>query len=96
VAQDTTYYTGIAIINRNSQPANVTISIFNSAGVQIGSGQRTIAPNARVAEVLSEIAPGMPSTSGGYFKVISDKPVFSFGVFGTKSLSMLASIPAQY
>lgn len=95
VAQDATYYTGLAILNRNSIAANVTISIFNSSGIQVGSGQRTIAPSARIAEVLTQIDPNLPSLSSGYFKITADRPVFSFGVFGTHSLSVLSAIPAQ-
>jgi hypothetical protein len=95
VAQDATYFTGLAVINRNPQPASVTISIFNSSGIEVGSGQRTLGPFARFSELLSEIAPGMPATGSGYFKVTSDRPVFSFALLGTHPLSMLVAIPPQ-
>ena len=95
VAQNSAYFTGVAIINGNSGPANVTISMFNTSGVQVGSGQRTIAPNARISELLSQIDPQLPQLNGGYFKVTAARPVYSFAVFGTNSLSVLAAIPAQ-
>lgn len=95
VAQDSTYFTGVAIINRNSSAANVTISIFNSSGVQVGTGRRTIVPNGRISELLSQIDPNLAPITGGYFKVTSDRAVLSFGVFGTKTLSVLAAIPGQ-
>jgi photosystem II stability/assembly factor-like uncharacterized protein len=95
VAQNSTYFTGVAIINRNSAPANVSISIFNASGVQVGSGTRTIASNARISELLTQIDPQLPPLTGGYFKVSADRPVYSFAVFGTNSLSVLATVPAQ-
>ncbi len=95
VAQDATFYTGIAIVNMNSQPANVTVSIFNKDGVQIGSGARTIAAFARISEVLSQIDSRLPPQSSGYFRVVSDKQVFSFALFGTHTSTALAAIPGQ-
>jgi hypothetical protein len=95
VAQNATYFTGVAIINRNSAPAAVNISIFNTSGVQVGSGSRTIPANSRTSELLSQIDPQLPALTGGYFKVLSDRAVYSFAVFGTNSLSVLAAVPTQ-
>lgn len=97
VAQNETYFTGVAIINRSSTgaTANATISIFNSAGVQVGSGRRAIPRDGRISELLSQIDPNLPSIGSGYFKVTSDQPFSSFAIFGTNSLSVLTAIPAQ-
>ena len=95
VAQDATFFTGIAIVNTNSQPANVTVSIFNKDGVQVGSGTRTIAAFARMSEVLNQVDSRLSPQSSGYFRVISDRQVFSFALFGTHTLTALAAIPGQ-
>ena len=95
VSQDATWYTGIAIVNMNNVPANVTISIFNKDGVQIGTGNRTIAASARISEVLTQIDSRLPPQSNGYFRVTSDQSVFSFALFGTHALTNLAAIPGQ-
>ena len=95
VAQDSTYFTGLAVVNNNAEAARVTVTVFNSAGVQMGRGDRTIPPNGRLSQVLTQIDPSLPAMSSGYFKVSSDRNVLSFAVFGTHSLSVLAGLSAQ-
>lgn len=95
VAQDATFFTGVAIINATPDPATVTVTVFNTDGAQVGSGQLTIQSNARISKLLSEILPVLPPMSKGYFRVSSNRPVFSFGVFGTNTLSVLSAVPPQ-
>ena len=95
VAQDATYFTGVAIVNRNTEPAAVTVTVFNTAGAKVGAGQAIVPPNGRVSQLLAEIVPQLPPSSGGYFKLTSDRNILSFAVFGTRTLSVLAALPMQ-
>jgi hypothetical protein len=93
--QDATYFTGLAVVNTNSQQASVSVRIFDRNGNSLGQGQRVLAANARFSELLSQIDPHLVQLSSGYFTVSSDHPVLSFAVFGTHNLSAMAAIPGQ-
>jgi hypothetical protein len=100
VAQDATFFTGVAIINADpANTANVAITVFRTDGTQVAAGSLTIAANNRFVGLLSDtrITPNLnlPSISSGYFRVTSNRPVFSFGLFGTNTLSVLAAVPPQ-
>lgn len=93
--QDAALFTEVAIINANSDPANVVLSIYNNEGTQVGTGRRTLASNTRVSGVLTQFDPTLPLLSSGYFKITSDRPVLGFGVIGTNTMSALVAIVAQ-
>jgi hypothetical protein len=95
VAQDDTWFTGLAVINPNAATAEVRISVFRTDGTLAGSGTYSLVPNGRFSKLLGELVPDMPSLSKGYFTVQSTQPVFGFAVFGTQSLSVLSAIPSQ-
>lgn len=95
VAQNETWFTGLAAVNANSVPADVTISVFRTDGSSAGTGTIRVEPNSRFSKVLTELVPGLPLLDKGYFTVRSSQPLFSFAVFGTQSLSVLSAIPPQ-
>jgi hypothetical protein len=95
VAQNDVYYTGLAVINPGAAEAHLSISVYDEHGAEKGSGFETLGPGSRFSKLLTQIAPGAPAMSKGYFRVKSDQPVFSFAVFGTTSFSVLSAIPAQ-
>ena len=95
LAENGTYFTGVAIINANAQAANVTISAYNADGIQVGANTVRIGAGESVSRLLPQLIPGLPKMDGGYFRVDSDQPVFSFAVFGTSTLSVMTAVPAQ-
>jgi hypothetical protein len=95
VAQNDQFFTGIAIVNNNSMKSNVTITVFNTEGFEVGSGQVSLPANARISKLLTEIIPKLPPLTKGYFQVSADQPVASFAVFGTTTLSVLSAVPPQ-
>jgi hypothetical protein len=95
VVQNATFFTGVAIINANSDSASVTVSVFSTAGKLVGSGASSIPSNGRISKLLTEIIPDLPAMDSGYFRVSSNRPVFSFAVFGANALSVLSAIPSQ-
>jgi len=95
VAQDDLFFTGAALINPNPDAADIFISVFDTEGVRIGAGNTRIPANGRISRLLPELIPGLPSMKKGYFKILSSRPLLSFGVFGTHSLSVLSAVPPQ-
>lgn len=95
VAVDDTWFTGLAAVNANSVPADVTISVFRTDGSPAATGYSRIEPNSRFSKLLTQLVPNLPLLGKGYFTVHSSQPLFSFAVFGTQSLSVLSAIPPQ-
>jgi hypothetical protein len=95
VAQNDVYYTGLAVINPGAAEAHLSVLVYDEHGAEKGSGSESLAPGSRFSRLLTQIAPGAPSMSKGYFRVKSDQPVFSFAIFGTSTFSVLSAIPAQ-
>ena len=93
VAQDSNYFTGVALVNPNSQEVKVAVSIFNSAGRLVGNGQRVLLPNTRISTMLPQLDASLPVLSSGYFQVAADRPLLGFAVFGTHTLTALAALP---
>jgi hypothetical protein len=95
VAVDDTWFTGLAAVNANSVPSDVTISVFRTDGTLAATGSYRIEPNSRFSKLLTQLVPNLPKLGKGYFTVRSPQPLFSFAVFGTQSLSVLSAIPPQ-
>src|SRR5262249_49344992 len=66
VAEDFGYYTGMALVNTNSDPTIVTLDSFNTAGIRQDSTIVNLAPGERQARVLSEIFHRNITQNGGY------------------------------
>lgn len=88
------FFTGAAVLNPNPAAIRILIEVFDSSGVRVASGERTIVPNGRVTVVLSEIDPALV-LSKGYFRITSADNFASFAVFGTGDLAVLSAIPPQ-
>jgi hypothetical protein len=95
LANNETYFTGVAAANPNADPARVTITLFSSSGTLFGQAAYTIPPNGRLSRLLSQIVPELPPMSRGYFRLSANVPIVSFAVFGTHSLTALSAIPPQ-
>ena len=95
VAEDETYFTGVAMVNAGQQRADVQLSVFNAAGAVVASGSASIPPQGRISKLLWELVPSLPQISGGYFTVTSSEPLYGFAAFGTYRLSAMATVPAQ-
>ncbi len=94
LAQNDTYYTGVAVLNPGTAEANLQVSAYDADGMARGMGWHKLGPGCRFSRLLSQLIPGLPALSKGYFLVRSDQPVFSFAVFGTRTFSVLSAIPA--
>jgi hypothetical protein len=97
VASNDTYFTGIAILNPNTEDAAVTVGLYTSEGQLAKRDTRVIPAGHRTSKLVTDYFPDLVGQDwhSGYIRVAADKGVACFGVFGTQSLSVLAAIPAQ-
>jgi hypothetical protein len=97
IASDNVYFTGIAIVNPNPNPARVTIDVHAINGDLIQSIPETLDPGQRDCRLLSQISSFLAENnqSNGYIKIVSDLPIAAFALFGTHDLSVLSAIPGQ-
>jgi len=95
VASDDRYFTGVALLNPNSRPVTLTLTVSNASGDSIGVYALELPAKARLARLLTELLPGLPYLTRGYFRVSASLPIAGFAVFGTHDLSVLSAILAQ-
>ena len=92
------FFTGIAVVNTNVAPVDVTIKVFLSNGIQNGNTVvRTLAPGEKYVRLLSQIEGigTLQAQTSGYIHVTAANDVFSFVIFGNDALDFLCAVPAQ-
>ena len=97
IASDDRYFTGLAILNPGDFDATVTISVFNSDATLAMAKTFGLGRGERISGVLTDTFPELASQprTSGYFTVVSDQPLASFALFGTRNLTALSAIPPQ-
>ncbi len=94
------FFTGLAVINPNTSPVEITIRVYKPNGDRNGNSvTRTLAPREKYVRLLKSIE-GIGSLldqSSGYIHVTATGgDVFSFVLFGNDTLDFLSAVPAQY
>jgi hypothetical protein len=97
VASDQTDFTGLAILNPNQTSTVATIQLYMADGTLKARADLTIPARQRIAQVLPQIFPALQgqNISSGYIRLIVDKGVAAFSVFGTNDLKTLSAVPPQ-
>ena len=97
VASDSTYFTGIAILNPGDSGATVTTRVLDSNGAVVASLSEALPSRQRKSRVLTQMFPSLIGRSllSGYIRITSDKPLAVFSLFGTNDLVTLLALPAQ-
>jgi hypothetical protein len=88
------YFTGIAVVNPNTSPADVSIELHGSDGALVATKQEVIPAGSRVSRLLTEYFPALAgkNQSSGYVRVIANRPITAYSTVGTKDLSALSAI----
>src|SRR2546428_1571600 len=90
------FYTGLAVLNPNSEPSIVTLDIFDKDGNRTGSTIVNLDSGQREARLLSEFLQRDLNQFGGYIRLTATRPIFALELFGSRDPStFLASAPAQ-
>jgi subtilisin family serine protease len=97
VASNTTYFTGMAVLNPNTSNANATLNVYDRNGVLLRTRTLVIGSRQRMSQVLTQYFPDLSGQdiSSGYIMLTVDKGVASFALFGTNTLSLLSAISPQ-
>jgi Leucine-rich repeat (LRR) protein len=94
------FFTGLAVINPNASPVDITICVYESDGDRNGNVvNRTLAPREKYVRLLKSIEGigGLFDQSSGYIHVTAEGgDVFSFVLFGNDALDFLSAVPAQF
>jgi len=90
------WLTGLALLNPNSAPANVTVYAMNPTGTLIGSATFSLPGGANTAKLLRELVPPTQqrTSDGGFVFVQASSPVFGIELFFSRNLQILANVPA--
>jgi len=98
VASNDLYFTGIAMLNTQADRlAAVTLELYAADGTLLQRKNEWLGARQSKARLLTEYFPSLAGQdrTSGYVRLISDLPIASFALFGTRSLSALAAIPPQ-
>ena len=94
------FFTGLAVINPNASPVEITIRVHKPSGSRNGNSvTRTLAPREKYVRLLKSIEGigSLADQSSGYIHVTATGgDVFSFVLFGDDALNFLSAVPAQY
>ncbi len=95
IATVSPYYTGIAVLNPGTLPANLRIVALKQTGEILGSYDTTLQPGQRISKVLgnADFIAGAAGQVGGLVYVKSDSPVYVSSIIGTDRT--VSNIPAQ-
>jgi hypothetical protein len=97
VASDSTYYTGLALLNPGDDEARAVIQVFDAAGNVIASKIETIPAKGRRSKLLTELFPELAGVEigSGYITMTVSRNVATFGLFGQRDQSVLSAVPSQ-
>jgi len=95
VAQDLGFFTGVAVLNPQGNPVEVTVEAFDQVGDQVGQSTFTLPGRGRKAKLLLELIPATAGQVGGYFRVRSEEEILSFALFGDLAGESISIIPSQ-
>jgi hypothetical protein len=95
IAANDFYFTGLAVLNLESDSAELTVTVIDPGGESLASGTYHLAPGARLARLISQMFPDLPPLTRGYIRMRSSRPVAAYAVFGTHALTAISAIPAR-
>ena len=93
VAKNSTYYTGLAVLNPSEASATFVLDVLDKAGTTVATRSVTLQGKRRTSRLLTDHFPALPDMTTGYFRITSDQGLLSFALFGTSSA--LSAIPPQ-
>jgi len=95
IAQDAQYFTGFAVVNDSGEPTPVLVEIFSENGQLLRTYTLLELPDRhKFVRLLSDPVFGLNQQLGGYIKITSNRPLFSYSLFGIGG-SFLSAIPPQ-
>jgi hypothetical protein len=97
VASNSTFFTGLALLNPDQYEALAIVQVFDRDGNPVAARTEVIPPRGRASRLITEFFPNLTGKDlgSGYIVVTGMRPIAAFSLFGTHDLSVLSAIPAQ-
>jgi hypothetical protein len=83
-------FTGLALAS-GSSGASITIEVYDPSGATPRATTITLEANQQRARLISEFIPAITAQLGGYIRVVSDRPIWAWEIYGSEEV--LASGP---
>jgi hypothetical protein len=93
-ASSASQFTGIALQNPGTAPANVTVALYSADNALLGSGALTLPAGYRLMGTTQEFAQGAAPVAGSYLVVASTQPVQVFGFLADTSAGTVTPFTA--
>ena len=87
--------TGLAIVNSDSESADIQVDVIGADAQPMASQMLTLAPNHREIRGLHELFPTLSAFAGGVVRFSSDREVVALELLYQNQLEYLATIPVQ-
>jgi hypothetical protein len=94
VSQNETYETRLALLNRNSDAARVTVELWDTEGKILRSREFTLQPYARDLLSLKQFFGGMAPLQTGNLRVQSNKSLYGISFLQDSKSGLLMLMPA--
>ena len=85
VAHGNGLFTGLAFAT-GERPANITIEVYEAGGGTPKSRTITLEANQQLGRLVSELVPAVTTQTGGYIRIRSDQPIWSWEIYGSDLL----------
>jgi hypothetical protein len=86
--------TGVALLNPNSEAAEVTLELWGMDGNIIATTSITIDPQSRIAAYMDQLFVGMDPLLMGNLRIRSDKTLCGFALINDAKFTFLMAMPA--
>jgi hypothetical protein len=93
IAEDSTYQTGLALLNPGDQEATVTLEIWGNGGTLDRSTTFSLGAKARTAVYLSSYFPNLEPRLEGNLRVKSDIDLHGFAIINDRALTFMTAVP---
>jgi hypothetical protein len=82
VANGNGFFTGLAFAT-GAVAAKITIEVYSRSGGTPLSATMNLDANRQLSRLLSELVPASANQAGGYIRIHSDQPIWSWEIYGT-------------
>jgi hypothetical protein len=87
-------FTGVAIQNPGLSDTQVTVALYSSTNILLGTSTMVLPYGARIMREISELTQGAAPTFGSYVVVTSSQPVQVFGFVGDNTAGTVSPFAA--
>lgn len=95
LAQAQGCWTGISLANPGVSPCDVTVEAMNSRGILLGTYAVRLEPGENNAGLINQWIGSTTGLSSGRVEVRFTGPLLAAEIFGSDTLSFIASVPGR-